>query len=117
MYIEDKELEYRVFDVVQSVSLSNLSRQKQYVSFSSIEKDVMKTLNRKAVMLFELLKREIDEHNSTIEAKITRVQNMKWSSNWQKSELIDTSNLSMIVKLLKDNPNIDRHDAIKQLNL
>lgn len=110
-------LEEKKFHIIKSYIDNKLSKQRAYLSKQDLYRGIA-DVGLKAKVLADLIIREVDEHNSTLEAKRTRLQNLKYKSHkTYQSKLIVGHNVPFrtIDQLIKDNPKMDWYDVYKLL--
>ncbi len=109
--------EYKKFYIVKSWVDSKLSHQQQHIPKRDIQRSV-ENVGTRAKILSELLIEEIERHNSSIQAKRTRLENLKYKDHrTYQSKLIIGHNVPFrtIDKLIKENPDLEEYDIWKIL--
>ncbi|MFT7283312.1 hypothetical protein [Nonlabens sp.] len=110
-------LEYKKFQIVKAYCKNYIGKKTAHLWERDLDKAV-EHLGQTGMVLANLLKKEIKEHNSKIYATGTRIDNLKYKNHKSyQSSLIKGNNIpyKKIDALLKDNPDKDWYDLYIQL--
>lgn len=119
--MQDFNLEYRRFTIAKYIVSSKIS--KDYVHVNRSYEDLRKELRNKtglsdAVVLLNMVKKEVDAHNSKNSAERTRLNNLRYkdvriyqSKLFNKYLKISTSKVDQAIK---ENLELDDYDIYKK---
>lgn len=118
IFEQQEELYQRQFQVVKFLANNLLEKKKIYYDLSL--QDFQKKCSSETydiVVLYGVVCEKIEAYNSKIQAKQTRIENMKYSRKYFASDLFNGLNIDtqLIDKLLKENPDTDPWDIYKKI--
>ncbi|MCT4586653.1 MAG: hypothetical protein N4A71_02410 [Carboxylicivirga sp.] len=113
--MNNSELDYKRFHVARYIAQSKIYNEKVYWNSDELFSRINKAGLSDAQALLRIFKKQIDEHNSKLDAMETRVKNLHYkNSNLYQSKHFKDIPIAKIDKAILENPDGDIWDIAKE---
>lgn len=110
-----QDLDYKKFKVMQAIAQERICRNKVYWNSEDLFKRIRKPGLDDANALLRVFEKQLQEHNSKLDADESRVRNLNYkASNVYKSKYFTGINRLKVFKAVEENPNMETWDIVKQ---
>ena len=109
------DLDYKQFRAVQAIAKERIFRNKVYWESNDLFNRISKPGLGDASALLRIFEKQLQEHNSKIDADISRIENLNYKTrNVLKSKYFHGINLLKVFKAVEENPNLDYWEIARQ---